>query len=96
MSKLGRVCVIGSRGPVEINPRDLMGRRASIHGLSLFNATEEEKKDIVQFINKALEDKTISGSLGNTYKLDQVSQTHLDVINQTGGSAGKLILQPWE
>src|SRR5437763_2003796 len=34
----GRVVVIGNRGAIEINPRDAMGRDATILGMSLFNA----------------------------------------------------------
>jgi len=35
----GRVIVIGSRGEVTINPRELMGRRASIRALVLWSIT---------------------------------------------------------
>ena len=38
----GRVVVVGSRGPIEINPRDTMGRDSSIHGMLLFNASDRE------------------------------------------------------
>jgi NADPH2:quinone reductase len=33
----GRVVVIGSRGTVTINPRDIMGRETTVTGMSLFN-----------------------------------------------------------
>jgi NADPH2:quinone reductase len=42
----GRVIVIGSRGEVTINPRELMGRRASIHALVLWSITPEEEAEI--------------------------------------------------
>ena len=32
--------VIGSRGVVEVNPRDAMAREASIHGVMLFNSNQ--------------------------------------------------------
>ena len=35
----GRVVVIGSRGEATITPRDLMGRRGSIHAMTLWAAT---------------------------------------------------------
>ena len=41
----GRVIVIGSRGEVTINPRELMGRRASIRGFTLWAVTPEEEAD---------------------------------------------------
>jgi hypothetical protein len=42
----GRVVVIGSRGEVTINPRELMGRRASIRAFTLWGITPEEEADI--------------------------------------------------
>jgi NADPH2:quinone reductase len=42
LAKGGRVAIIGSRGPVEINPRDAMGRDAVMLGVQLGNATEKE------------------------------------------------------
>lgn len=40
LSKGGVVCVIGSRGPVEIHPRDIMSRDADIRGVMLANASQ--------------------------------------------------------
>lgn len=42
----GRVVVIGSRGEVTINPRELMGRRASIRAFTLWGITPEEEADL--------------------------------------------------
>jgi NADPH2:quinone reductase len=39
LARRGRVVVVGSRAPIEINPRDAMGRDADIRGMVLFNAT---------------------------------------------------------
>ena len=38
LAKKGRVAVIGSRGAIEINPRDAMAREADIRGVTLMNA----------------------------------------------------------
>ena len=38
----GRVVVVGSRGPVELNPRDAMIREADIRGVLVANASPEE------------------------------------------------------
>jgi len=40
----GRVVVIGSRGTVEIDPRNAIGREATILGMLIFNATEWEQR----------------------------------------------------
>ncbi|XP_065070475.1 quinone oxidoreductase-like isoform X2 [Rhopilema esculentum] len=42
LAKNGRVGVIGSRGVVEVNPRDAMAREASIHGVMLFNSSQNQ------------------------------------------------------
>jgi len=40
----GRVIVIGSRGEVTINPRELMGRRASIRAFTLWGITPRKRR----------------------------------------------------
>ena len=52
----GRVIVIGSRGEVTINPRELMGRRASICAFTLWGITPEEEADIHAGLFAGLED----------------------------------------
>ena len=47
----GRVVVIGSRGNVEITPRDLMVRDASVTGLLIWNAREAELGQIFHAID---------------------------------------------
>src|SRR6201984_3635768 len=42
----GRVIVIGGRGEVAINPRDLMARRASIHAFTFWEITAAEEADM--------------------------------------------------
>ena len=46
LAKKGRVAVIGSRGPVEINPRDTMAREADIRGVTLGSTSEEEYRQM--------------------------------------------------
>ena len=42
LSKFGRIVVIGSRGSLEFDPRLTMGKEATIKGMSLFNASNQE------------------------------------------------------
>jgi hypothetical protein len=35
LARMQRLMIVGSRGPVEINPRDLMGKESSITGVAL-------------------------------------------------------------
>ena len=50
----GRVVVIGSRGSVEMNPRDAMMRDADIRGLVLGNAPGEERRAIYKSLGEQL------------------------------------------
>ena len=59
MANNGRIIVIGSRGEVTINPRELMGRRASIRGFTLWGITPTEEADIHAGIFAGLENGTL-------------------------------------
>ena len=59
LAKKGRVVVIGSRGPIEINPRDAMGRDADIRGTTLMNTTEQEYKQMHAALVAGLENGTL-------------------------------------
>ena len=42
LARRGRVAVVGSRGAVEVTPRDAMGREAEIMGVTLASATDDD------------------------------------------------------
>jgi len=88
----GRVVVIGSRGPVEINPRDLMSRDASVMGMTLFNVTPEDKAKIHEDLVKGLKNKTLKPVIGKEFPLDQAGEAHKLVMQS--GSFGKVVLIP--
>ena len=39
-AKVGRVVVVGNRGTIDINPRLLMTKETSIHGVTLYSSSE--------------------------------------------------------
>ena len=45
LAKHGRIVVVGSRGRIEIDPRQAMGRDAAILGMTLFNVTPADLSD---------------------------------------------------
>ncbi len=47
LAQHGRVIIIGNRGEITINPRDLMARRASARGFTLWAMTDAETADIL-------------------------------------------------
>ena len=88
----GRVVVIGSRGTVEIDPRDTMSRDASILGMSLINASESENKSIHAALVAGLENGTLRPVVGQELALRQAPQAHRTVIE--GSAYGKIVLIP--
>ncbi|KAM9844849.1 quinone oxidoreductase [Aulostomus maculatus] len=87
----GRVLVIGSRGSVEINPRDCMAKESSIMGVALFFATPEEKKECAALLSAGMEAGWLRPVIGARYPLDKAAQAHHDII-ESPGATGKIIL----
>jgi NADPH2:quinone reductase len=86
----GRVIVIGSRGEVTINPRELMGRRASIRAFTLWGITPTEEADIHAGIFGGLENGTLRPVVGKELPLSEASSAHKAILEP--GSAGKIVL----
>jgi NADPH2:quinone reductase len=92
LAKFGRVVVIGSRGKVEVNPRDTMARDASIHGMMLFNAPDDDLKSIHAAIFAGLENGTLTPVIGQELPLADAAKAHVAVLEP--GAYGKIILVP--
>jgi NADPH:quinone reductase len=88
----GRVVVIGSRGPVEINPRDTMSRDAAILGMSLFNASAADLASIHAGLAAGLENGTLEPLVGEEIPLAEAARAHERVM--AGGHRGKIVLIP--
>ena len=88
----GRVVVVGSRGPVEINPRDLMAREARIEAVMLFNATPEETRRCHAALAAGFANGTLTPIVGARFPLAQAPAAHRAVIE--GKHAGKVVLVP--
>jgi NADPH2:quinone reductase len=86
----GRVVVIGSRGPVEINPRDAMTRDASIHAMSLWNATDSDLRSIHAALVAGLGDGTLRPVIRQEFSLAEAPRAHVAVMEP--GAYGKIVL----
>ncbi|MDB5301596.1 MAG: quinone oxidoreductase [Phycisphaerales bacterium] len=92
LAKKGRVVVIGNRGTVEINPRDGMGRDASIRCMTLMNATEVELRGIHAAIIAGLELETLRPIIGKKFPLAEAAKAHEAIMQP--GALGKIVLIP--
>jgi NADPH2:quinone reductase len=88
----GRVVVIGSRGTVEIDPREAMRRDAVILGMVLMNASEYEIFSIHSALAAGLENGTLAPVVGRELPLQEAARSHHEIMESN--AFGKIVLQP--
>ncbi len=88
----GRVIVIGSRGEVTINPRDLMSRRASIRAFTLWGISDAEGAEINAALVAGLENGALKPVVGKELPLAEAVRAHKEVM--ASGAYGKIVLVP--
>ncbi len=88
----GRVVVIGSRGEVRINPRDLMVKDASVRGMSLMNITSQDRVRIHAGLGAMLARKELRLAVKAVFPLAQAAQAHAAVMRP--GAGGNIVMKP--
>lgn len=88
----GRVVVIGNRGTIEIDPRKSMGKDGTILGMTLFNATPDELREIHAGIVAGLENGALRPVIGKEMPLSDAPKAHQAVMES--GAFGKIVLLP--
>jgi NADPH:quinone reductase len=86
----GRVAIIGSRGRVEINPRDAMQRDADLRGLVMPNTSPADLASIHAALVAGLENGTLRPVIGKEFPLAEAAQAHRAVMEP--GASGKIVL----
>ena len=92
LGRNGRVVVIGNRGSIEINPREIMRREASVTGVFLFNATPDELLSIHAALEAGLANGTLRPVVNQQFALADAARAHAAVLQP--GACGKIILIP--
>jgi len=92
LARGGRVVVIGSRGKVEVDPREAMARDAAVLGMLLFNASETDLFAIHAALAAGLENGTLRPVVGREFPLAEAPQAHRAVMEP--GAYGKIVLMP--
>ena len=85
-----RIVVIGSRGRIEIDPRLIMARDATIAGLTQFNAPPDELQSIHAAIVAGLGNGSLSPVVGREMPLADAPRAHEAVMEP--GALGKIVL----
>ena len=88
----GRVMVVGNRGRVEIDPRKMMGKDGTILGMTMFNATADERRTIHAALGAGLANGTLNPVVGREFPLAQAADAHGAVME--AGAFGKIVLVP--
>lgn len=91
VAKNGRIVVVGNRGEITINPRRLMEKECSIHGMAVTHITPEDRTRVSHAIFELLETGKVQPRIGKEYTFDEVQQAHRDLMDRK--AAGKLILR---
>ena len=88
----GRVVIIGSRGRVEIDPRNAMIREATILGMILYNATTKELDSMHAAFVAGLENGTLRPVVSLELPLVEAAKSHHLVMETS--TLGKIVLIP--
>ena len=92
LAKNGRVVVIGSRGDVQITPRFLMGKDASIIGMTLMNVSKPALASIHAALIAGLENGSLQPVIGRELPLRDAPQAHRLIMESS--AFGKIVLMP--
>jgi NADPH:quinone reductase len=88
----GRVIVVGNRGNIEINPRDVMMRDAAVLGMSLWNISPADSLGVHAALGAGLENKTLRPIIAQEIPLAEASRAHVAVMESS--ALGKIVLVP--
>ncbi len=91
LGRRGRVVVVGNRGSIEINPRELMLRDADVRGVMVSNTPPAELAECHAAIARSLASGRLRPVVGETFKLADAAEAHRAVLG--GGHRGKIVLK---
>jgi len=86
----GRVVVVGNRGAIELNPRAIMGKDATVTGFTNWNATPQDLAVAHAAIVAGMERCGYKPQVGREMPLGDAPRAHEDVMKS--GSYGKIVL----
>lgn len=88
----GRIVIVGNRGRIEIDPRRVMGKDATVMGMAIWNMEPDEVARSHRGIGAGLEAGTLRPAVGEELPLDHAPDAHRRVIEAT--HRGKIVLVP--
>ena len=86
----GRVVVIGSRGRIEIDPRQTMGKESAVLGTTLWSTTPDEYRQIHAGLEGALASHALDPLVGRELPLGHAQEAHRAILQDR--AVGKIVL----
>jgi NADPH2:quinone reductase len=90
LAMFGRITVVGNRGSLDFNPRVIMGKDATVYGMSLFNAPTEALQEIHDAVFDGLKNGFLKPVVRETIPLPDAAKAHHKVIEDK--AFGKIVL----
>ena len=87
----GRIVVIGNRGRVEIDPRQMMMKECWITGMNYWGGGEKAVLNALAAINAHLRDGAYTPHVGQTFPLADAAKAH-EAVMSDGGAQGKIVV----
>jgi NADPH2:quinone reductase len=92
VAQRGRIAVIGSRGEITINPRDMMRKESVVLGIMLGSARPDELERIHAYLGQGLAGGALRPVIAAELPLAAAATAHEKVMQH--GSSGKIVLIP--
>ena len=90
IAKRGRIVIVGNRGALELNPRAIMGKDATVTGFTNWNALPAELAMAHAAIVAGMERSGYKPQVGKEMPLADAARAHEDVLKP--GAYGKIVL----
>ena len=82
--------MVGNRGTVEINARDLMMCEGSIVGV--LRGSDHEMKSATLACERLLQAGAVKPVVGHEFRLEDAAEAHREVLAHTKGTNGKIVI----
>ena len=92
IAKRGRIVIVGNRGALELNPRAIMGKDATVVGFTNWNALPGELATAHAAIVAGMERSGYKPQVGKEMPLADAPRAHEEVLKP--GAYGKIVLIP--
>jgi NADPH2:quinone reductase len=92
IAKRGRIAIVGNRGSLELNPRAIMGKDATVVGFTNWNALPGELVIAHAAIVAGMQRSGYKPQIGKEMPLADAPRAHEDVLKP--GAYGKIVLVP--